>query len=451
MTNPNGSLDPRSLLPGQDDDWVMYPLDEFAVTTVTEVITGLVGSAGIDLDLKPADLMSNLNARTDPNADPMVAKKAAADKPSPFRLKPGVFFHAPRLLFKVLRHDPARWQREERSFRNRIKLFKHRAAQAGSLGDKELARLAEDIVDLFRTCLHDGAMYYGLGLVWMYWRTSRLLRKRPDADGELAENIAAYFLQLLLTDPKNPLSPLFEQFQKLSADTQEMNLQAFVVSIPDSAFATASTSQDIEDTIFEKLRALPKGQQIESQVDALLADLPVAPEAVDWPFSPRSRLPFRLLVALLSSEPIKGLDELLTDEDAAKQVAKKLPFRKRPPWRWNVAKTRGLMAGAVGTVFLLLEIIPVLQQAFSEVAQRLLRRHQVEVAEDLMLLRFDEIIKALVDQADRQDLVLENHHAHIKKLAARRRARQLEAQKAETPREDGGETPVPLDGFTPEP
>ena len=432
MTNPNGSLDPRSLLPGQDDDWVMYPLDEFAVTTVTEVITGLVASAGIDLDLKPADLMSNLNARTDPNADPMVAKKAAAAKPSPFRLKPGVFFHAPRLLFKVLRHDPARWQREERSFRNRIKLFKHRTAQAGSLSDKELARLVEDIVDLFRTCLHDGAMYYGLGLVWMYWRTARLLRKRSNAGGELTENVAAYFLQLLLTDQKNPLSPLFEQFRKLSADTQEVNLQAFVVSIPDSAFMTANTSRDIEKTIFKKLRALPKGQQIESQVDALLADLPVAPEAVDWPFSPRPQLPFRLLVALLSSEPIEGLDELLTDEDAAKQVAKKLPFRKRPPWRWNVAKTRGLMAGAVGTVFLLLEIIPVLQRALSEVAQRLLRRRQVEVAEDLMLLRFDDILKALVDQADRQDLVLENHHAHIKKLTARRRARQLEAKETKT-------------------
>ena len=451
MTNPNGSLDPRSLLPGQDDDWVMYPLDEFAVTTVTEVITGLVASAGIDLDLKPADLMSNLNARTDPNADPMVAKKAAAAKPSPFRLKPGVFFHAPRLLFKVLRHDPARWQREERSFRNRIKLFKHRTAQAGSLSDKELARLVEDIVDLFRTCLHDGAMYYGLGLVWMYWRTARLLRKRSNAGGELTENVAAYFLQLLLTDQKNPLSPLFEQFRKLSADTQEVNLQAFVVSIPDSAFMTANTSRDIEKTIFKKLRALPKGQQIESQVDALLADLPVAPEAVDWPFSPRPQLPFRLLVALLSSEPIEGLDELLTDEDAAKQVAKKLPFRKRPPWRWNVAKTRGLMAGAVGTVFLLLEIIPVLQRALSEVAQRLLRRRQVEVAEDLMLLRFDDILKALVDQADRQDLVLENHHAHIKKLTARRRARQLEAKETKTLREDNNETPVSLDGLTSEP
>ena len=451
MTNPNGSLDPRSLLPGQDDDWVMYPLDEFAVTTVIEVITGLVASAGIDLDLKPADLMSNLNARTDPNADPMVAKKAAADKPSPFRLKPGVFFHAPRLLFKVLRHDPARWQREERSFRNRIKLFKHRTAQAGSLSDKELARLVEDIVDLFRTCLHDGAMYYGLGLVWMYWRTARLLRKRSNAGGELTENVAAYFLQLLLTDQKNPLSPLFEQFRKLSADTQEVDLQAFVVSIPDSAFMTANTSRDIEKTIFKKLRALPKGQQIESQVDALLADLPVAPEAVDWPFSPRPQLPFRLLVALLSSEPIEGLDELLTDEDAAKQVAKKLPFRKRPPWRWNVAKTRGLMAGAVGTVFLLLEIVPVLQRALSEVAQRLLRRRQVEVAEDLMLLRFDEIVKALVDQADRQDLVLENHHAHIKKLTARRRARQLEAKETETLREDNNETPVSLDGLTTEP
>ena len=450
MTNPNGSLDPRSFLPGQDDDWVMYPLDEFAITTVIEVITDLVGSAGIDLDLNPADLMSSLNARTDPNADPMVVKEAATDKPSPFRLKPGVFFQAPRLLFKVLRHDPARWQREERFFRNRIKFFKHRAAQAGSLGDKELARLVEDIVDLFRSCLHDGAMYYGLGLVWMYWRTARLLRKRPDACGELAENVAAYFLQLLLTDRKNPLSPLFEQFRKLSADTQEVNLQAFVVSIPDSAFMTANTSRDIEKTIFKKLRALPKGQQIESQVDALLADLPVAPEAVDWPFSPRPQLPFRLLVALLSSEPIEGLDELLTDEDAAKQVAQKLPFRKRPPWRWNVAKTRGLMAGAVGTVFLLLEIVPVLQRALSEVAQRLLRRHQVEVAEDLMFLRFDEIVKALVDQADRQALVLENHREHIKKLTTRRRARQLEAKETETLREDNNETPVSLDGLTSE-
>jgi len=156
-------------------------------------------------------------------------------------------------------------------------------------------------------------------------------------------------------------------------------------------------------------------------------------------------------VALLSSEPIEGLDELLTDEDAAKQVAKKLPFRKRPPWRWNVAKTRGLMAGAVGTVFLLLEIIPVLQRALSEVAQRLLRRRQVEVAEDLMLLRFDDILKALVDQADRQDLVLENHHAHIKKLTARRRARQLEAKETKTLREDNNETPVSLDGLTSEP
>ena len=106
--------------------------------------------------------MSNLNARTDPKADPTIVKKTTADKPPPFRLKPGVFLRAPRLLFKVLRHDPARWQREERSFRNRIKLFKHRTAQAGSLSDKELARLVEDIVDLFRTCLHDGAMYYGL-------------------------------------------------------------------------------------------------------------------------------------------------------------------------------------------------------------------------------------------------------------------------------------------------
>ena len=429
-TNPERPLDPRSLLPGQNDDWVMYPLDEFAITTVTEVITDLVASAGISLDLDPADLITNWGAETD--ADLAVADEAAAKESSSLRLKPGVIHRAPRLLLKILRHNPNRWRWEERSFRNRLGRLQQRAAQAGSLNDEDLLALVGDITGLFQECLHDGAMYYGLGLVWMYWRTARLLRKRSNAGGELTENVAAYFLQLLLTDQKNPLSPLFEQFRKLSADTQEVDLQAFVVSIPDSAFMTANTSRDIEKTIFKKLRALPKGQQIETQVDALLADLPVAPEAVDWPFSPRPQLPFRLLVALLSSEPIEGLDELLTDEDAAKQVAKKLPFRKRPPWRWNVAKTRGLMAGAVGTVFLLLEIVPVLQRALSEVAQRLLRRRQVEVAEDLMLLRFDDILKALVDQADRQDLVLENHHAHIKKLTARRRARQLEAKETKT-------------------
>ena len=447
MTNPKGSLDPRSLLLGQDDDWVMYPLDEFAVTTIIEVITGLVASAGIDIDLNPADLMSNLNARTNPNADPMVVKEAPAEKAdesSSFRLKPSAIHRVPRLLFKVLRHDPARWRREERSFRARLDHLQRRTTQAGTLNDKDLAHLLEGIVDLFRACLHDGATYYGLGLVWMYWRTARLLKKQPDADDELAENVAAYFLQLLLTDRKNPLSPLFEQFRMLSADTQKVGLQAFVVSLPDSAFLTANASRDIEDTIFKKLRGLPKGHRIESRVDALLADLPVAPEAIDWSFSPRSQLPFRLLVALLSSEPIEGLDELLTDEDAAKQVARKLPFRKRARWKRNAATTRKLMTGAVGTIFLLLEIIPVFHQAFDEVAKRLQDRNQVSVSEDLMFLRFDEVLKALDDRGGCRELVTEHHRQHLEQLAARR-TRKLEARAAEEIREDDTEVPVSFD------
>ena len=112
--------------------------------------------------------MTSLNARTDPNADPMIVKEAPAgkaDESPSFRLKPGVFHRAPRLLFKVLRHDPTRWRREERGFRARLDQFQRRAARAGTLNDEDLVRLVEGIVDLFRTCLHDGAMYYGLGLV----------------------------------------------------------------------------------------------------------------------------------------------------------------------------------------------------------------------------------------------------------------------------------------------
>ena len=135
-TNPERPLNPRSLLPGQNDDWVMYPLDEFAVTTVTEVVTDLVASAGISLDLDPADLFANWGAETD--ADLAVADEAAAEESSSFHLKPGVIHRAPRLLFKVLRHNPNRWRWEERSLRNRLGRLQHRAAQAGSLNDEDL-------------------------------------------------------------------------------------------------------------------------------------------------------------------------------------------------------------------------------------------------------------------------------------------------------------------------
>ena len=398
--------------------------------------------------------MTSLNARTDPAADPAVVKEAPAgkkDEPPPFRLKPGVFHRAPRVLFKALRHDPARWRREERGFRNRLDRLRQRAAQAGSLNDEDLERLVEEIVGLFKTCLHNGAMYYGLGLVWMYWQAGRLLKKQPDADDELAENIAAYFLQLLLIDKSNPLAPLFEHFRRMSEDARAMDLQQVVVSIPEPAFDVAETPKDIEDVIFAVVRSLPRGAAIESRVDALLTGLPVELEKLDWSFSPRPSIPFRLLVALLGSEPIDGLDDLLTDEDTAKQVERKLPFRKRARWRWNVTRTRTLMTGAVGTIFLLLEIIPVFHLAFDEVAQRLQDRNQVAASEDLMFLRLDEVLRALDDRENRRDLVLENHHARIKKLAARRRARQLEAKKAEALREGDDETPVPLDRFTSEP
>ena len=144
-TNLERPLNPRSLLPGQNDDWVMYPLDEFAVTTVTEVITDLVSSAGISLDLDPADLIANWGVETD--ADPAVADDAAAKESSSLRLKPGVIHRAPRLLLKILRHNPNRWRWEERSLRNRLGRLQHRAAQAGSLNDEDLLALVDDITE----------------------------------------------------------------------------------------------------------------------------------------------------------------------------------------------------------------------------------------------------------------------------------------------------------------
>ena len=102
------------------------------------------------------------------------------------------------------------------------------------------------------------------------------------------------------------------------------------------------------------------------------------------------------------------------------------------------------MTGAVGTIFLLLEIIPVFHQAFDEVAKRLQDRNQVSVSEDLMFLRFDEVLKALDDRGGCRELVTEHHRQHLEHLTARR-TRKLEARAAEKIREDDTEVPVSFD------
>ena len=412
-----------------------YPLDEFVFTTVTDVVVGLAESAGVSIDLDPATVMATLSTRTDPDADPRVVEEAPTDRPAPFHLIPGVLRRSLRMLFTVLLHNPNRWQHEQQSLRNRLALLQKRAEKVELLSDEDLLNLVGDVVGLFRICLHDGAMYYGLGLAWMYWRTSRLLGKRAGNDNELTDNVAACFLQLLLTGGENPLTPLFKNFRKLSEASQGLGLQEFVAAIPDSALANVFTTLGIENVVFGKLHSLPEGREIETRVDAILTGLPVPLEKIDWPFSPRPQIPLRLLVAILSSEPIDGLDELFTEADTVKQVTKKLPLWKRSRWNWNIAKSRKLMAGAIGTIFLLLEIIPVFHQTFDEVAGRLLQRRQVDAPEDLVLLRFDEITDALRDREPRQEVIRE----HGRELADRR-AEQAAAKEAARIREDGGAT-----------
>ena len=107
------------------------------------------------------------------------------------------------------------------------------AAQAGSLNDEDLLALVGDITGLFQECLRDGATYYGLGLAWTNWRTNRLLRKRPDASDDLADNILTYYLQLL-AERRSRLSSLFRQYQELNEDAQHLHLPERVEEIPET-------------------------------------------------------------------------------------------------------------------------------------------------------------------------------------------------------------------------
>ena len=66
-----------------------------------------------------------------------------------------------------------------------------------------------------------------------------------------------------------------------------------------------------------------------------------------------------------------------------------------------------------------------------------------------MLLRFDEILKALENLVWCRELVIEHHREHIKHVAARR-TRKLEAKAAGEIQEDDTETPVSLDRLTSE-
>ena len=415
----------------------MYPLDEFAVATVAEVITDLMASAGISLDLDPATLIANWGAESD--ADPAAADDAAAKKSS-LRIKPGVIFRAPRLLLKILRHNPSRWRWEERSLRNRLDRLRHRAAQAGSLSDEDLLALVDDITALFQECLRNGAMYYGLGLAWTNWRANRLLRKRPDAADDLADNVLTHYLQLLV-DRRSRLSSLFRRYQELQEDAQHLHLPERVEEIPEADILKTRNPADLENLILEKLRALPRGRRFESRIDAFLSDLPVPLDRLDWPFSPRTKLPPRLLVIALSSEPVDGLDGSPRGTNVAKRVARKLPLRKRPHWNRLVTKTQRTLTGAVGTVFLLLEIVPVFHQAFDEVARRMVEHRRVAAPEDLVLLTFDEISKSLLGREPQHELVARRRAEHREKMTERRAG---QAEAAEVREEDGNATPVSL-------
>ena len=153
------------------------------------------------------------------------------------------------------------------------------------------------------------------------------------------------------------------------------------------------------------------------------------------------KLPPRLLVIALSSEPVDGLDGSSRGTNVAKRVAKKLPLRKRPRWNRLVTKTQRILTGLVGTVFLLLEIVPVFHQAFDEVARRMLEHRRVATPEDLVLLKFDEISKSLLGREPQHELVARRRAEHREKMAERR-AKQANA--AEIGEEDGNATPVSL-------
>ena len=329
---------------------------------------------------------------------------------------------------------------EERSFRNRLGRLQHRTSQAGSLNDKDLLTLVDDIADLFQECLRNGAIYYGLGLAWTNWRTNRLLRKNPDASDDLADNILTYYLQLL-AERRNRLSSLFRHYHELQEDAQHLHLPERLEEIPETYFLKTQNPADLENLILEKLRTLPKGRRFESRIDAFLSALPVPLEQLDWSFSPRMKLPPRLLVIALSSEPVDGLDGSPRGTNVAKRVARKLPLRKRPSWNRLVVKTQRILTGAVGTVFLLLEIVPVFHQAFDEVAGRMLEHRRVAAPEDLALLKFDEISKSLLGREPQHELVAQRRAEHREKMAELR-ARQAKA--AEVGEEDGDATPVSL-------
>ena len=211
--------------------------------------------------------------------------------------------------------------------------------------------------------------------------------------------------------------------------------------IPETDFLKTQNPADLENLILEKLRTLPKGRRFESRMNAFLSDLPVPLEQLDWSFSPRMKLPPRLLVIALSSEPVDGLDGSSRGTNVAKRVAKKLPLRKRPRWNRLVTKTQRILTGLVGTVFLLLEIVPVFHQAFDEVARRMLEHRRVATPEDLVLLKFDEISKSLLGREPQHELVARRRAEHREKMAERR-AKQANA--AEIGEEDGNATPVSL-------
>lgn len=346
-----------------------FPLDQYAVHQVQDVIQDLIRAAGFR-SVAATSLVQG-------DADGII--RITVTKPQP---TPALLSRLPALFLKGMRHDPSQWPHEEAAWREELDEFTGRVSELVSDGDDAVLTMVREAVAHAATITAERFVRYNAPMIINRTIASWLIRLSRPQSVTSPEDLYAgvrYKTAVITTAITN-----------LAATARAVGVADVVVSAP-------------QGHVGEALAADPTGRGFQVHVDAFLTEHGARTARMYLPFSNRSwrenpETFYALLAATLRGTPLTQARAT----DPARNIELRLPAFLRRRWRRNTAQLQARHIGREGTLYLIEEFFHFARAGVDEIAGRLVDRQQLDDPDDIRLLYFHEVDNALRD--DQQQL-----------------------------------------------
>jgi pyruvate,water dikinase len=337
-----------------------YPVDLVAVLAVQEQLQGLMNGIGLDSGTA-ADVI-----RMDDNG----VFSIDARRP---RLRLRALRDAPRMLRAGMRHDPAGWAAEEAAARSRLGALRERMAVPETLRDAELVAVVDDGIAEVSHITDARFVRYIAPMIVNRAIASTLIRASRQANLTVED---------LYVGVDYKTSEIDRAMSALAARAGELGLK--------EAFTSGELATG------EELAAqLPPDHPFRRELDGFLAEFGGRTSRMYLPFSNSSwREDPAPLFAMMAGK-LRAPERRSAPRDVAVEVANGLPGPLRSRWAGVVDKLRRQYVAREASVYLIEEFFGVARGAVRELARRLVERHALGSAADIVWLTWDEIKAAV--------------------------------------------------------